>query len=182
MKNFKDIDALHKVLVAAFVEGEGEPGRRLFALKLRELAGFNERQSELYASTTLSQNSNGSADRVSMNAGKLEGTWVKGDSTGSAGNLVVAKTEIWTFSDDLTYRHEHRSYEGYSSPFGSGYSRQSPSSETGIWAPCDRLDDEIQVVVIATTGWCRPLKVGWLGSTRMLPPVCTLDRVRFTRQ
>lgn len=182
MKNFKDISALHTVLSAVYAAGEGDVGRKFFTQALQEKFEFNLRQAELYASKVLSRNSNGSADWVSMNAYKVAGTWVKGDVKGSAGNLVVTKKETWQFSEDLTYEHKHESYEGYSSPFGASYSTPASSSEFGIWAPSDQLADEIQIVVIASTGWCRPLKIGWLGATESIPRSCSLDGVRFTRE
>src|SRR5687768_14813586 len=182
MKNFKDVDRLCAVLKAAYQDGEGDPGRQAFKQALRDRLGFNETQAELYATKVLSGNVNGSAAWVSMNAWKMIGTWVRGDMTGTAGSLVVTKTETWQFNEDLTYRHGFERYEGYVSPFGSTYAAPSSSADTGIWAPCDWLDDNIQLVAIAATGWCRPIKIGWLGSTDTLPHSCSLNGARFTKE
>jgi hypothetical protein len=181
MKNFKDIDSLHALLAAVYTVGEGAVGRTAFAELLLEQFQFEPRQAELYGSTVLSKNSNGSADWASMNGYKVAGKWVRGDMTGSAGNLLVTKTETWQFNQDLTYRHTHESYEGYTSIVGS-YSIPSSSSEQGIWAPSDRLDDETSIVAVAASGYCRTIKFGWLGSTQTIPPACLLDGERFSRR
>lgn len=182
MKNFKDISALHSVLSAAYSLGEGEVGRNAFAQLLQESFEFDAPQAELYSSTVLTTNSNGSADWVSMNAYKVVGKWARGNSDGSAGNLVVSKTETWQFNEDLTYQHKHESYEGYVSPFGDSYSRPSSSSEFGIWAPSDRLDDRLSIVAISQSGRSRPIRIEWLGATHTSPTSCTLDGERFARQ
>ena len=182
MKNFKDISALHSVLSVVYSLGEGEVGRTAFAQWLQESLEFDARQAELYSSTVLTKNSNGSADWVSMNAYKVAGEWVRGNMGGSAGNLLVSKTETWQFNEDLTYQHKHESYEGYVSPFGGSYSRPSSSSEFGIWAPSDRLEDELRIIAISQSGRSRPIRVGWLGATQTIPTSCTLDGERFARQ
>lgn len=182
MKNFKDISSLHAVLSAVYTVGEGAVGRSAFTEFLREQFQFDVHQAELYSSTVLSRNSNGSADWVSMNGYKVAGEWARGDMSGSAGNLLVTKTETWQFNEDLTYQHTHERYEGYVSPFGGSYSRPSSSSELGIWAPSDQLADEICIVAMALSGRCRPIRFGWLGSTQTIPRSCMLDGERFARQ
>jgi len=182
MMNFKDISALCGVLSAAYNLGEGAVGRDAFSHLLREQFEFDADQAKLYASTVLSVNSNGSSDWVSMNAHKLAGKWVRGDSSGSAGNLVVTKTWIWQFNEDLTYENRYETYEGYNSPFGDSYSRPTSQSEYGIWAPPDQLADEISIVAISTTGWCRPIKISWRGATQTIPSSCSVDGVDFGRQ
>jgi len=182
MMNFKDISALCGVLSAAYNLGEGAVGRDAFSQLLCEQFEFNADQAKFYASTVLSLNSNGSADWVSMNAHKLAGKWVRGDSSGSAGNLVVTKTWIWQFNEDLTYENRYETYEGYNSPFGDSYSRPTSQSEYGIWAPPDQLADEISIVAISTTGWCRPIKISWRGATQTIPSSCSVDGVVFGRQ
>lgn len=182
MKNFKDISALHGILLAAYKDGEGMPGRNTLIKALQEYLEFDENQARLYAWTVLSKNSNDSADWVSSNAYKIAGTWVNGNMSGSAGNLLVTKTETWQFNEDLTYQHKYESYEGYVSPFGGSYSKPSSSSESGIWAPPDELLDEISIVIISFSGRCRPIKIGGLGSTQTIPRFCKISGEMFTRQ
>jgi hypothetical protein len=135
IKHFKDIEALVHALSAAYSAGEGEVGRSEFRTALQTVLDFDARQADLYASTVLSNNSNGSASFVSRNAYRLSGRWLRVDSRGSAGNLVVSKTEIWLFGEDLTYEHKFESYQGYVSPFGSSYSSPKSSAETGHLGP-----------------------------------------------
>lgn len=182
IKQFKDIDALVQTLSAAYRFGEGEVGRSEFRSVLQTVLNFDARKAELYSSTVLSNNSNASASFVSMNAYKLSGRWIRGDNHGTAGQLVVSKTETWLFKEDLTYEHKYESYEGYVAPFGFSYSLPKSSSEIGIWAPSDQSGDTFRVVVISRTGFCRRLKAEWLGSTATMPPACSIDRLRFIRQ
>ena len=182
MKNFKNISALHSVLSEVYSLGEGEVGRNVFPQWLQENLELNEGQAELYSSTVLTKNSNGSADWVMMNGYKVVGKWTSGNMDGSAGNLLVSKTETWQFNEDLTYQHKNESYEGYVSPFGGSYSRPSSSSELGIWAPSDRLEDEFCIIAISQSGRSRSIRVKWLGATKINPVSCTLDGARFARQ
>jgi hypothetical protein len=182
MKNFNDVSTLHRVLTNAFNTGEGQIGREALAQKLQELLEFDQSQAHLYSWTVLWENSSKSADHSSANAYKLLGRWSKGNSDGSAGNLLVTRTESWLFNEDLTYQHKHERYEGYSSPFGGSYSRPSASSETGIWAPSDRLTDETNIVAISSSGWSRQVTIGWLGSSLENPTSCIIEGERFAKQ
>lgn len=182
IKEFKDINALVRALSATYRIGEGDVGRSAFRMDLQTVLDFDARQAELYSSTVLSNNSNGSASFVSRNAYRLSGRWHRGDSRGSAGNLVVSKTETWLFEEDLTYEHKFESYEGYVSPFGSSYSLPKSSSENGIWAPSDQPGDTFKVVAISRTGLCRRFEVEWLDSAAAMPQACSIDRSRFIRQ
>jgi hypothetical protein len=71
MNYFTDVSALHKVLSVVFENGPGEPGQTLFAESLESELGFTKEQASLYPSIVLSQNSNGSADWVAMNAADM---------------------------------------------------------------------------------------------------------------
>jgi hypothetical protein len=152
MLNFANIEALHSVLSAIYKAQEGLAGVALFQEMLQRELHFSLQQAEKYARTVLTRNSNGSADFVNMNAYKLAGTWSSGNSKGSAGNLLVTKTESWIFREDLTYEHKNESYEGYVSPLGGGYSRPRSSSAYGIWAPSDVVSSDISIVMIKSDG------------------------------
>ena len=170
-----------RCLSAAYRDGEGDVGRRLFKAALETNLGFDARQAELYSSTVLSRNSNGSASFVARHAYRLAGRWMRCEDRGSAGNLVVMKTETWRFEEDLTYEHKLESYEGSVSPFGSSYSLPTSSSEYGVWAPSDQPEDTFTVVIISRAGHCRRLAVEWLDS-RSLPQACKINRRQFMRE
>lgn len=181
MFTFKSIEALQSVLNTVFREQPGPEGVALFAAVLQEHFNFIPEQARRYSETVLTNNSEGSADAVHHNAVRLLGQWSKGTSAGSAGNLVVSRTETWTFFDDLTYQHKYESYEGYVSPFGGGYSRPQSSSTRGIWAPCDRSSSPISIVLIGEAGSCRNATIEWTASEQMFPPAMHFNGERFAR-
>jgi hypothetical protein len=167
MLNFANIEALHSVLSAIYKAQEGLAGVALFREILQRDLHFSLQQAEKYSETVLTRNSNGSADFVNMNAYKLVGTWSRGNSKGSAGNLLVTKTESWIFQEDLTYEHKNESYEGYVSSFGGGYSRPRSSSTYGIWAPSDVPSSAISMVTIKSDGIPHTRSVTWQPDERM---------------
>ena len=114
MLNFANIEALHSVLSAIYkAQKRAWQVSHYFEKYCKEICTSVCRSAEKYSETVLTRNSNGSADFVNMNAYKLVGTWSRGNSKGSAGNLLVTKTESWIFQEDLTYEHKNESYEGY---------------------------------------------------------------------
>lgn len=93
MFNFKDIDALHSVLKAIYQAQPGPGGVELLSNFLQEKLQFTREQATDYSTSVLTRNSDGSADFVHQNAWRLVGKWSKGSSPGSAGNLVVTRTD-----------------------------------------------------------------------------------------
>src|SRR5512142_151448 len=122
MDNFRDVSALHRVLQAVYQDQPGDAGRDYFAHALQAHFGFTKQQAELYASTVLTRCAEGSADWMAAHAGKVTGTWIRLKTEGLATGWLKTMQETWRFADDLTYEHKRESYEGYTSPFGSGYS------------------------------------------------------------
>jgi hypothetical protein len=88
------------------------PGRDVFRAVLQSVLELTPNQANRYAWTVLYENSEESADRVRKNGHKVVGEWRCGDMTGSAGNLLVTKTESLRFADDLTYQYKVSRYEG----------------------------------------------------------------------
>ena len=181
MLNFANIEALHSVLSAVYKAQEGPAGVALFQEMLQSELHFSPQQAEKYSRTVLTRNSNGSADFVNMNAYKLVGTWSAGNSKGSAGNLLVTKTESWIFNEDLTYEHKNESYEGYVSPLGGGYSRPRASSTYGIWAPSDVLSSAISIIMIKSDGSPRTPCITWTQPDERIPHGMLFDGDRFGR-
>ena len=179
--NFVDISRLHSLLTAIHKAQEGPVGIPVFEALLQEKLEFTLQQAREYSATVLTRNSNGSADFVNMNAYKLVGKWSKGNSSGSAGNLVVTRTESWIFKEDLTYENKYESYEGYMSPFGGGYSRPSSSSTFGIWAPCDVLASPISIITIDSNGFSHKRRIEWTEPDQSMPKGMLLNGERFAK-
>ena len=106
MNNFRDFSALHNVLRIAYKECSQEGRRAVFADKLQEVLGFTKQQAQLYASTVLCQNAEGSADWVTTNGSRVSGSWVRGEQQGNVGGWLRSMKETWQFDDDLTYTHK----------------------------------------------------------------------------
>jgi hypothetical protein len=115
------------------------------------------------------------------NALRLAGQWSRGSSAGSAGNLVVSRTETWIFSDDLTYESKYESYEGYVSPFGGGYSVPKSVSTPGIWAPSDVPTSPFSIILIDESGDFRNATVEWTAPEQMFSPGMLFNGERFGR-
>jgi hypothetical protein len=109
----------------------------------------------------------------------LVGRVAGGNSKGSAGNLLVTKTESWIFSEDLTYQHKNESYEGYVSPFRGGYSRPRASSTYGIWAPSDVLSLAISIIMIKSDGVPLTHSIAWTQPDERMPQGMLFDSERF---
>jgi hypothetical protein len=181
MFNFKDIDALHSVLKAIYKSQPGPAGIALFSTLLQEEMKFTPEQAACYSKSVLTNNSERSADFVHRNAWKLVAKWSRGDPKGSAGNLVVSKTWSWIFSEQLSYESKYETYEGYTDPFGGGYSRPTSSSTSGIWAPSDLPTSPFSVVTISEDGRCASRTVEWTVQDQLLPSGMSYDGERFGR-
>jgi len=181
MFNFKDIDALHSLLKAIYEREPGPAGVALFSSFLQEEMKFTSEQADCYSRSVLTTNSERSADFVHQNAWKLIGKWSKGSSAGSAGNLVVSRTQSWIFSENLTYESKDESYEGYVNPFGGGYSRPRSSSTFGIWAPSDLPSSPFRIVTIGEDGRYTRRTVEWTVPDQLRPSGMTYDAERFGR-
>lgn len=185
MQHFVDIAALHDFLFSIYECSEGAPGRHLFKKELQRQLEFTEDQAQLYANIVLTKNSNGSADWVNMNACKLLGRWVHIKQHGGAGYLN-SKTQTWTFNDDLTYEYKVEQYESALN-LGAFYnftmsSNPEPIIQRGIWAPSDRLEQTISVVIISALGYASRLEIVWPDDESSRKQSCTIDGVAYARR
>lgn len=112
MFNFKDVSALRSLLTDIHQAKQGRAGSELLSEVLQRDLQFTAEQARRYSSWLLTRDADDSADCVYRNARKLIGTWSRGNSDGTAGNLVVSRTESWIFAEDLTYENKNESYEG----------------------------------------------------------------------
>jgi hypothetical protein len=178
-KHFTNISSLHRILTEIYQWRQGAAGIEGFSMLLQRDLGFSAEQARKYSACVLSQNSEGSADCVSRNARKLIGKWSNGNSAGSAGNLLVTRTESWKFDEGLQYENKNESYEGFVSPFGGGYSRPRSSSNYGLWAPSDRPTSPISIITMDERGVFVNRTVEWTDPEQSEPTGMFLDRVRF---
>jgi hypothetical protein len=185
MNNFRDFSALHNVLGIAYKECAQEWRRAVFADKLQEVLGFTKQQAQLYASTVLSQNAEGSADWVTTNGSRVSGSWVRGEQQGNVGGWLSTMKETWQFEDDLTYTHKIEKYESSISTgpfFQSSYSRPTMSEERGIWAPPDTTLDQLELFVMSSNGFARRMTLEWIEKEKYDYGACSIDRKRFSRE
>jgi hypothetical protein len=184
MNNFRDVSALHSVLRAAYEKIPAELRRDALSECLVGW-GFRGDHARLYASTVLSENTEGSADAVSTNVSNIVGSWARGTQEGSPSAWLNSMTETWKFDDDLTYEHRIDKYEGYVSPIGSpipmSYSRPSRKVERGIWAAPDVRGDVLRLFVMSTEGAARTIRLVWVDKGKYTTPACTIDGERFAR-
>ena len=184
MKHFVDISALHDFLESIYENAEGEPGKILFREELQRQLEFSPEQAKIYSSTVLTKNSNGSGDWVNMNAAKLSGRWVHIDQY-SSGGYINNKTTTWEFNDDLTYQYKIEKYESTLN-LGAFYNfsatiNPKPVIEYGIWAPSDRLELNISIVTISSSGYTSILKIAWPGEGYSCQS-CKINDVPYARQ
>src|SRR5436190_3108216 len=185
MLTFKSTAALCGVLETAYRSAPGEPGRKEFEKVLQTIFKFSEKQAQLYASTVLGNNSETSAGYVRTNAERLIGTWRASGSNvlaniGYGGNALSSRMEEWTFSDDRTYRYSLVRQTSFMSPYGTSV-RPSSKSESGLWAPPDRIGARIDILLLPYGLEHRTIMVDWLGSAEASPRECSLDFTRFHR-
>ena len=185
MYTFKSVAALCGLLERAHQAGPGETGRTQFVDALKTTYEFEDGAAHLYAETVLGSNSDNSAGIVRTNAERLIGTWrATGASSladiGYGGNALSSKVEEWTFFDDLTYRYSLERQTSFMSPYGSVV-RPSSTSESGLWAPPDRIGARIDILLLPDGLEDRSVMVDWLGSTEASPTECSLDFTKFRR-
>jgi hypothetical protein len=178
-KHFTDISGLQRTLAKIYEWKQGPEGIEGFAALLKRDLGFSDEEARKYSTWILTRNAETSADCVSRNARKLIGKWSQGSSAGSAGNLVVSRTESWIFNETLAYENKNESYEGYVSPFGGGYSRPKSSSSFGLWAPSDHTTSPFSIVTMNETGGFVKRTVEWTQPEQDYPTGMFLDGVRF---
>jgi hypothetical protein len=181
MLNFTDVSALHSLLKKIYEVNQGKGGSQLLSTILQRDLQFTAEQSDRYSSSLLTRDADDSADCIYRNAYMLIGTWARGNSGGTAGNLVVSRTETWTFSEDLTYENKNESYEGYVSPFGGGYSRPRSSSSGGIWASSDHRIPPFSLITIDADGKFTSRTVAWTEGTGGKPKALLMNGYTFGR-
>ena len=108
MDNWRDLSALHGLLCSAHEKFPAEERRAAFVNVLKKELGFTTAQAELYTSTVLCQNAEGSADCVMTNGLRVTGSWIRGEQEGNVGGWLSTMKETWKFNDDLTYEHKIR--------------------------------------------------------------------------
>ena len=111
MDNFRDLSALHGLLRSAYEKCPAEERRGAFVYALKKELGFTKEQAELYTSTVLGQNAEGSADSVMTNGMRATGSWIRGEQEGNVGSWLSTMKETWQFKDDLTYEHKVERYD-----------------------------------------------------------------------
>ncbi|MBL0153391.1 MAG: hypothetical protein IPP93_07870 [Chitinophagaceae bacterium] len=184
MQHFVNISAIQNYLERIYKSQKGKNGQTLLKKELIRQLQFTEEQAQLYSSTVLTKNSNDSADWVYRNATKMLGRWVHIDQYSSAG-YMNNKTDTWHFKDDLTYQHKIEKYESSFStgPFQSFSmtSNPTPTITSGIWAPSDRLEQTINVVIISFSGYASRLKIAWPDEEDTFFNSCKIDDVQYAK-
>jgi hypothetical protein len=185
MDNWRDLSALHGLLRTAYEKVPAEERRARFANVLQQELGFTPAQAQLYTSTVLRKDEEGSADWVRTNGLHVTGSWIRGEQQGNVGSWLSTMKETWKFSLDLTYEHKIERYESAISMgpfFQSSYSQPDVSVEQGIWAPPDTLIDEIELFVMSTNGGGRPVTLKWTDNENCDYRACFIDGERFSRE
>ena len=180
MKNFNDISALRSVLREVSEKYPFEQRQAVFADFLEQQLEFTKDQALLYASTVLTRNAEGSADWVVFSALKVTGTWMRMEQEGMAAGWLKSVTETWKFSADLTCEHKYETYEGYSSPFGSSYSRPTSNSKQFVWAASDLDRESLNVVIVSPGGGPSTLTFVWMDQ-ELTPRKCSINGVTFIK-
>src|SRR6478609_6033426 len=185
MYTFKSVAALCGLLEGAHQAGPGETGRAKFVGVLKTTFEFEDRAAHLYAETVLGSNSDNSVSIVRTNAERLIGTWRATGGTpladlGYGGNALSSRVEEWNFADDLTYTYQLERQTSLMSPYGSMV-RPYSKSEGGFWAPPDRTDPQINILLLRDGTDGREVMVDWLGSDDDRPMECRIDFTTFQR-
>ena len=90
MKEFRDLDALCRVLTKAIERCPADIRRAEFAALLVSRMEFRPSDAELYASVVLGANAADSPQRAHALGSELTGRWGRGSDAGSAGNRFSA--------------------------------------------------------------------------------------------
>ena len=184
MKNFNNLSALRSILEELYQKNLLRPEwrREAFVDFLERDLELTKNDASLYASTVLTRNAEGSADWVGSAAIKVLGRWIKMSQEGMAAAWLKSVTETWKFSDDLMCEYKLETYEGYTSPFGSSYSRPSSTRSAFIWAPSDSCREILDVVIVPLAGgMARTLKFAWLDQ-ELFPRKCSINGDTFVKQ
>jgi hypothetical protein len=184
MKNFNDLSALRSVLQELYEKGPLDPERRreVFLDFLQQQLDLTKDDASLYASTVLRRNAEGSSDWVGFAALKVLGKWIKISQEGMAAAWLKSVTETWEFSDDLMCEYKLETYEGYTSAFGSSYSRPSSTRTAFIWAPSDSFSENLDVVIVPLEGgMARRLRFAWLDQEAFTRK-CSINGDTFVKQ
>jgi hypothetical protein len=186
MDNWRDLSALHGLLRSAYQKYPAEEERRAaFAYALKKELGFTTEQAELYTSTVLGQNAEGSADSVMTNGMRVTGSWIRGEQEGNVGSWLSTMKETWQFNIDLTYEHKVERYDSSITTgpfFQSSYSRPKISLERGIWAPSDNILDQLTLFVMSTDRFARSMMLEWIEKETYNYRACTINMQRFGRE
>jgi hypothetical protein len=182
MKKFNDISALSGFLREVIEKYPIEQRRAVFADCLEQQLDFTKDQAALYSSTVLARNVNGSGNSVTFSAIKVAGTWIRMEQEGMAAGWLKSVTETWKFLHELTCEYKYETYEGYTSPFGSSYSRPTSNKEEFIWASSDFDDQNLKVVIVPLSGGgARTLTFVWMDD-QAFPRKCSINGVTFVKQ
>ena len=133
MDNWRDLSALHGLLCSAHEKFPAEERRAAFVNVLKKELGFTTAQAELYTSTVLCQNADGSADCVMTNGLRVTGNWIRGEQEGNVGGWLSTMKETWKFNDDLTYEHKIERYDSSISTGPFFQSRITAENKSGRW-------------------------------------------------
>jgi hypothetical protein len=185
MKYFRDVSALHNVLVALYKNAPEEERRPTLARFLEREWEFPSNQASLFASTVLCRNAEGSADWTAINASHIVGSWVRGEQQGNVGSWLSTMKETWKFDVDLTYQHKIERYDSgiTTGPyFQSSYSRPTGSVQSGVWAPPDWIRDQLDLFVMSSDGFARQMKWEWIDNSNYDYRGCSIDGQRFGRE
>ena len=185
MDNFRDLSALHGLVLSAYRNCTSEERHAKFVDTLREVLGFTTEQAELYTSTVLGENAQSFADCVLTNGSRVIGNWVRGEQEGNVGSWLSTVKETWQFNDDLTYEHKIERYDSSITTgpfFQSSYSSPKISVESGIWAPPDTMLDELKLFVMSTNGFARWITFQWIEKERYNFRSCSINGTRFGRE
>jgi len=185
MQHFRDFAGLHRTLRQIYETVSPEGRRPVFVYALQKAFGFTTEQAELYASTVLCQDAEGSADSVMTNGMRVTGSWIRGEQEGNVGGWLSTMKETWQFNIDLTYEHKIERYDSSITTgpfFQSSYSGPKMSLERGIWAPSDNTLDQLTLFVMSTEGFARSIMLEWIEKETYNYRACTINMQRFGRE
>ena len=185
MQHFRDFAGIHRTLRQIYETVSPEGRRPVFVYALQKAFGFTTEQAELYGSTVLCQDAEGSADSVMTNGMRVTGSWIRGEQEGNVGGWLSTMKETWQFNIDLTYEHKIERYDSSITTgrfFQSSYSGPKMSLERGIWAPSDNTLDQLTLFVMSTEGFARSIMLEWIEKETYNYRACTINMQRFGRE
>jgi hypothetical protein len=185
VKEFTDVAALGRFLSWMNENWATERRQALFTEFLTTQFEFTPEQAGAYVSVVLSENSDVTPNAVEQHSRELVGTWVRMKQDALASGWLSNVKYSWTFRDDLTYEFATEKYDGYVSPFGQSMSRNSSTSDRGIWAAsdCRGNDGKLALLVISyETGQPRTLGHAWTDREPFYHRSCVIDGDAYARQ